>query len=112
MIASHVLALLPFALAALAGDSTTQCNTGSAKCCNSTQTVQQAQQSGLLKSCGLSVADLDAAGITGLVGVDCSPLSVVGVGSGCQANQEPVCCSDNTFNGIANVGCSPINVNL
>ncbi|KAH7907640.1 fungal hydrophobin [Hygrophoropsis aurantiaca] len=107
MIASRILALLPFAIAVLAGGSTTQCNTGSAKCCNSTQTVQQAQKSGLLASLGLNVGD-----VTGLIGVDCTPISVVGVGSGCTANQEPVCCSDNTVNGVANVGCSPINVNL
>ncbi|KAH7921842.1 hypothetical protein BV22DRAFT_1018540, partial [Leucogyrophana mollusca] len=53
-----------------------------------------------------------AVGIGALVGLHCTPLSVVGTASGCQANQEPVYCTDNHFNGLVNVSCSPLNLNL
>ncbi|KAH7919834.1 fungal hydrophobin [Leucogyrophana mollusca] len=108
MIASRIFAVLPLAALALAGGATNQCNTGSASCCDSTQTVSQAKDSGILGFLGA----VDVGSLTGLVGTNCSPLTVVGTGSGCQANQEPVCCTDNHFNGLVNVGCSPLNLNL
>ncbi|KAH7919706.1 fungal hydrophobin [Leucogyrophana mollusca] len=104
MIASRIFALLPLAVLTIAGE-TNQCNTGSASCCNSTQSVTD--KSGLLALLGLKVGD-----VTGLIGVDCSPITAVGTGSGCKANQEPVCCTHNNFNGVANVGCSPLNIGL
>ncbi|KAH7912641.1 fungal hydrophobin [Hygrophoropsis aurantiaca] len=108
MIASRFFALLPLAALALAGGSgTTQCNTGSASCCDSTQSAEDFSKTDLADSLGLSTGD-----VTGLVGLDCTPISVIGVGSGCKANQEPVCCTDNTFDGLVNMGCSPVNVNL
>ncbi|KAH7922911.1 hydrophobin, partial [Leucogyrophana mollusca] len=79
-----------------------QCNTGSASCCNSTQTAQQAQASGLLAKLGLSVGQ-----ITGLIGVDCTPITVIGTEGTCKATQEAVCCTDNGFQAGINLGCSP-----
>lgn len=38
-----------------------------------------------------------AADVTALVGLNCSPVSVVGTGAGCEANQEPLCCSNNKY---------------
>ncbi|KAF9240421.1 hydrophobin [Melanogaster broomeanus] len=46
------------------------------------------------------------AGVTGPVGLNCVP--VISADS-CQ--QQPVCCTGNNYNGLVNVGCSPINVN-
>ncbi|KAH7919192.1 fungal hydrophobin [Leucogyrophana mollusca] len=106
MIASRLFAILPLAVLAVAGGATNQCNTGSASCCNSTQSAKDFSESGIAGLLGIDVGD-----ITALVGLQCTPISVVGTGSGCQANQEPVCCTDNHFNGLVNVGCSPINLN-
>ncbi|KAH7921833.1 fungal hydrophobin [Leucogyrophana mollusca] len=107
MIASRIFAVLPLAVLAVAGGATNQCNTGSASCCNSTQSAQQFKASEIADFLGINVGDVGT-----LVGLHCTPLSVVGTGSGCQANQEPVCCTDNHFNGLVNVGCSPLNLNL
>lgn len=35
--------------------------------------------------------------VEGSVGLGCSPISVIGTGSGAVCNQEPVCCSGNTY---------------
>ncbi|KAH7912637.1 hydrophobin [Hygrophoropsis aurantiaca] len=106
-----VLAVAGLALASgpnrLARDGSSQCNTGGIQCCNQTQTSQQAQASGLLGLLGLNLGDIGAG-----IAAGCSPISAVGLGSGCQANQEPVCCTGNTFNGLINIGCSPVNVGL
>ncbi|KAG9310811.1 hydrophobin [Chiua virens] len=100
---ARVLALLPLVLAA----SAFQCNTGGAYCCDSTQTVQQAQNT--LVAYNLVNA---AAQIGGLVGLSCNPVTVIGTGNGCQAQQQPVCCQDNRENGAVNLGCSPANASV
>jgi len=69
-------------------------------------------------------------GLPGLMGTGCTPITVIGTGSGSDCTQQPVCCSDNYFvriqpsfsiseflklllqNGLINVGCSPINLSL
>ncbi|KAF1982441.1 hypothetical protein K402DRAFT_424548 [Aulographum hederae CBS 113979] len=30
----------------------------------------------------------------------------------CSSNQQPVCCTGNTFTGLIAIGCTPINVNI
>ncbi|THU91485.1 hypothetical protein K435DRAFT_674080, partial [Dendrothele bispora CBS 962.96] len=55
---------------------------------------------------GIVVQDVNA-----LVGVTCSPISVIGVGGdSCSAN--PVCCENNSFNGIVALGCVPVDLSL
>ncbi|KAJ3517675.1 hypothetical protein NLJ89_g351 [Agrocybe chaxingu] len=46
------------------------------------------------------------------VGAQCSPITVIGLSSGASCGSQPVCCSNNSFNGVVAIGCSPINVNL
>ncbi|KAH9942623.1 fungal hydrophobin-domain-containing protein [Amylocystis lapponica] len=79
-----------------------QCSTGPMQCCNS---VQEPSSENAQKLAGLLNIVLDSA--PGNVGVGCSAL--VG-GSGCSST--PVCCSNNQYNGLVNVGCVPIVVNL
>ncbi|KAH9479145.1 Fruiting body protein SC1 [Psilocybe cubensis] len=83
-----------------------QCNTGSLQCCDSTQSATSSSVAGLLGLLGVVVGS-----VTGLVGVNCSPISVVGI-SGNSCSAQPVCCTDNSFNGVIALGCSPINLNL
>ncbi|KAF8954462.1 fungal hydrophobin-domain-containing protein [Flammula alnicola] len=54
---------------------------------------------------------LDLGSITGLIGLTCSPLDILGIG-GNSCSQQPVCCSNNNFNGVIALGCNPINLNL
>ncbi|TFK73063.1 fungal hydrophobin [Pluteus cervinus] len=86
--------------------STSQCNTGEVQCCNSVQSADDDGSQGLTGLLGI----LGLGDITGQVGLNCSPLSVIGVG-GNSCSSQPVCCENNQFNGLINVGCTPINVN-
>ncbi len=44
----------------------------------------------MLSLIGVVVQDVDA-----LVGLDCNPITVIGVGTGDQCNTQAVCCQDN-----------------
>ncbi|KAF9558361.1 fungal hydrophobin [Agrocybe pediades] len=83
-----------------------QCNTGTLNCCNSVQSASSSSVAGLLGLLGIVVGD-----VTGLVGLNCSPINVIGI-SGNSCSAQPVCCTGNTFNGLITLGCSPINLNL
>ncbi|KDR84222.1 hypothetical protein GALMADRAFT_236905 [Galerina marginata CBS 339.88] len=83
-----------------------QCNTGDVQCCQSVQSASSPSVASLLTLLGVVVGS-----VTGQVGVTCSPISVIGVaGNSCSA--QPVCCSNNSFNGIVALGCTPVNLNL
>ncbi|KAF9005092.1 fungal hydrophobin-domain-containing protein [Cyathus striatus] len=83
-----------------------QCNTGSIQCCDSVQSASSSAVSSLLGLLGVVIQDL-----TVLVGITCSPLSIVGIG-GNSCTAQPVCCENNSFNGLIAIGCTPININL
>ncbi|EIW85896.1 fungal hydrophobin [Coniophora puteana RWD-64-598 SS2] len=120
---SRVSAVL--ALAALATATTTvscspqptsppkpasQCNTGGLQCCNSVQKSflpYQGSSSAVVKELGLLGVVLSDVNV--LVGLACSPIDVVGTSGTCSAN--PVCCENNDFNGLINIGCVPVNIN-
>ncbi|KAN0092576.1 Fungal hydrophobin domain containing protein [Tylopilus felleus] len=82
-----------------------QCSTGPISCCNS---VQQASViNSLLNEFGfLNVL----AGVTGQVGLGCSPITVIGA-SGTSCTGQTACCNGDTFNGVIQADCTPINVN-
>nr|AAD41222.1 Pri2p [Cyclocybe aegerita] len=123
MVAIKSLAILALPVMAMASplvprtDSPSQCNNGSLQCCNSSMTqdrgnLQIAQGvlggllGGLLGLGGL----LDLVDLNALIGVQCSPISIVGNANTC--TQQTVCCSNNNFNGLIALGCTPININL
>ncbi|KAF4584560.1 hypothetical protein EYR40_004559 [Pleurotus pulmonarius] len=103
-----ITALAAFAVAsplqARTGDN--KCNTGPVQCCNSVQKSDSAEVKKLA-----SLLALDIEGVVGEVGLHCSPvLAVVGGAPTCSG--QTVCCDNAHFNGLVNVGCSPINVGL
>lgn len=85
------------------------CNTGSIQCCKTTMDVStfhpQKRMSTLITLQSKSAAGSALLGLLGIVlegldvllGADCSPISVVGVGSGNACNASPVCCENNSF---------------
>ncbi|EIW57768.1 fungal hydrophobin [Trametes versicolor FP-101664 SS1] len=78
------------------------CNTGPVQCCNS---VQKAGTGGVIGAIlGLLDVVLDP---EALVGLQCSPLSAVGVG-GSSCSSTPVCCENNSQGGLISIGCIPI----
>ncbi|KIJ46686.1 hypothetical protein M422DRAFT_84046, partial [Sphaerobolus stellatus SS14] len=83
-----------------------QCNTGDAQCCNSVGAANSLPgASTILSLLGIVLQD-----VTADVALGCTPISVIGVGSGANCAQQPVCCTNNQFNGLINIGCSPISL--
>ncbi|KAI6144222.1 fungal hydrophobin-domain-containing protein [Pisolithus tinctorius] len=84
-----------------------QCNGGTTYCCNSVQDSSSSGVTSLLGLLGLSLGS-----ITGQVGLNCSPITALGVGSGASCTSQAACCTGDSFNGLINVGCTPINLSL
>ncbi|EJU04183.1 hydrophobin, partial [Dacryopinax primogenitus] len=83
------------------------CNVAGQHCCN--QLIQhQSSTANLI----FSILRLDSStqpDSGSSLGIDCSPLGSIASGETC--NAIPVCCSgDQTYNGLVNVGCSPISL--
>ncbi|KAF5367355.1 hypothetical protein D9615_010275 [Tricholomella constricta] len=91
---------------AVAVPSGNQCSSGAIQCCNSVQDADSAAVAVLTGLLGIVLSSL-----TGQVGVNCTPISVIGVG-GNSCTQQTVCCTDNSFNGLIAAGCTPVNLNL
>ncbi|PPQ77811.1 hypothetical protein CVT25_015305 [Psilocybe cyanescens] len=88
-----------------AGTTQNSCNTGDIQCCNQMYSAQSAQGNWLATLVGVVVGPL-----TGQIGANCSPISAIGAG-GNSCTEQPVCCTSNHYNGLVNVGCTPVNVN-
>ncbi|KAF8888264.1 fungal hydrophobin [Infundibulicybe gibba] len=87
-----------------------QCNTGNLLCCNSAEDSNN-PSAGTANLLGLLGIPLASVANTGLIGITCSPISIIGLGSGSCAAQ-PLCCQNNSFNGVIALGCHPINLGL
>ncbi|EKM81491.1 hypothetical protein AGABI1DRAFT_111797 [Agaricus bisporus var. burnettii JB137-S8] len=55
--------------------------------------------------------DIDLSLIEGIVGLTCSPITVIGGGNSC-ISQTACCTGNNYYGGLLVLGCSPINVEL
>ncbi|KAF4621002.1 hypothetical protein D9613_000974 [Agrocybe pediades] len=81
------------------------CNTGSTLCCNS---IQQSSTTAISQESARWSPRYHAPRLA------CScwrPLNILGVG-GNSCSAQPVCCSQNNFNGLLAIGCNPININV
>ncbi|KIJ48525.1 hypothetical protein M422DRAFT_81792, partial [Sphaerobolus stellatus SS14] len=85
----------------ISSEPISQCNTGDAQCCNSTSSASNPSTAALLGLLGIVVQGVDV-----LVGLGCTPITVIGAGQGANCAQQPVCCTNNNFNGLVNVGCT------
>ncbi|KAG8216110.1 hydrophobin [Butyriboletus roseoflavus] len=77
-----------------ASGTPSQCNTGSIQCCDS---VGSSGSNTVVDEI-LSFLNINVPSGTS-VGVSCSGTTA--------CTQQPVCCSNNSFNGIVSIGCSP-----
>ncbi|RXW19347.1 hypothetical protein EST38_g6511 [Candolleomyces aberdarensis] len=91
------------------GSEVSQCNGGEVYCCNSYHEVEKEDESW---KAIYALLNLDIEGLTGGIAANCSPLGVAAIGSGASCSSQTVCCQGNQYNGLINVGCSPINVAL
>ncbi|KAI1789334.1 fungal hydrophobin-domain-containing protein [Ganoderma leucocontextum] len=86
-----------------------ECNTGSLQCCDTVAPASSPDMSGILSALGVAVDVLNGLG-DGLVGTSCSPISALSLGGGVECNQSPMCCNNNTYQGLINIGCVPIHL--
>ncbi|GJE95854.1 fungal hydrophobin [Phanerochaete sordida] len=82
--------------------SVSSCSTGPIQCCDSVQKASSPAAANLLGLLGIVVEGVDA-----LVGLTCSPITVIGVGGG-QCSATTVCCENNSFGSLISIGCVPI----
>ncbi|KAJ3819346.1 fungal hydrophobin [Lentinula raphanica] len=76
------------------------CSTGPVQCCDSTAQADDPVAALILGLLGIIIpADV-------LVGITCSPISIIGAGSG-SCSAQTVCCSDNSSS-LISIGCIPI----
>ncbi|KAJ3554972.1 hypothetical protein NM688_g2826 [Phlebia brevispora] len=80
-----------------------QCNTGPIQCCDQVESASSAAGSLLLELLGIVLSDLNV-----LLGLGCSPITVIGVGAGGACSASPVCCENNSVGGLISIGCIPI----
>ncbi|KDQ62741.1 hypothetical protein JAAARDRAFT_203806 [Jaapia argillacea MUCL 33604] len=83
--------------------ATAQCNTGPIQCCDTVESASSPSAAAILKTIGVVVQDVNA-----LVGLTCSPITAVGVGSGSTCSAHPVCCTDNSWGSLISIGCVPV----
>ncbi|EJD00348.1 hydrophobin-domain-containing protein [Fomitiporia mediterranea MF3/22] len=87
--------------------SSGSCNTGPVQCCNSVEPASSENASKQLGLLGIVLQDVNIP-----IGITCNPISVLGLGSSGTCNAQTVCCENNNFNGLINIGCTPINLGL
>ncbi|KAF9042196.1 fungal hydrophobin-domain-containing protein [Panaeolus papilionaceus] len=83
------------------------CNTGPVQCCNSLQDAQNFDAIGIASLIGVAVS-----GLTGQVGLQCNPITGIGLGTGANCASSPVCCEENFQNQLVGINCTPITVGL
>ncbi|KDQ55625.1 hypothetical protein JAAARDRAFT_133553 [Jaapia argillacea MUCL 33604] len=80
-------------------DPASECNTGPIQCCDQVESANSPAAANVISSLGIVVQD-----VTALVGLTCSPITVIGVG-GSSCSAKPVCCQDNSYGGVISIGC-------
>ncbi|KAJ3853285.1 hydrophobin 2 [Lentinula lateritia] len=99
---SIALATLAVATPAPRGEPAGSCSTGPIQCCDSLQQSTDPGVAGLLGLLGIVLQGVDV-----LVGLTCSPITIIGLeNGGCSA--QAVCCEDNSNGGLISVGCLPV----
>ncbi|KAH8828838.1 fungal hydrophobin-domain-containing protein [Flagelloscypha sp. PMI_526] len=97
-----VFVLPAFAAAVAVGRREDKCNTGPVQCCN--QVVKANDPSHALL---VGLLNLGLLGTAVPIGLTCVPINIVGAG-GTSCTGQTVCCENNNYNGLVNIGCSPV----
>ncbi|KAI0355222.1 fungal hydrophobin [Trametes cingulata] len=107
MMFSRAIALavssLPLLAAATPLEARGVCDTGALQCCDSTEKAGSSAGSALLGLLGVVVQDVNV-----LLGLNCSPITVIGVGTGSSCSANTVCCQDNSHGSLVSIGCVPV----
>ncbi|OJT15408.1 Fruiting body protein SC3 [Trametes pubescens] len=81
------------------------CSTGALQCCESVQSADSLGIAPVLAAIGVILQDINIP-----IGLTCSPITVVGVGSGNACSSNTVCCDDNSLGGLLSIGCLPASI--
>ncbi|PVF92938.1 fungal hydrophobin [Serendipita vermifera] len=101
-IVSYLAAAIFITSALAAPTEINNCNVEQEYCCDQTYDSSDKNALSMFSWIGI-VAPVEGP----MVGVQCNPIvNIIGGVKGCQANA--VCCSQNNFNGLVNVGCNSI----
>ncbi|KAK7054481.1 hypothetical protein VNI00_003679 [Paramarasmius palmivorus] len=88
------------------GEPSSQCDVGELQCCKNVAQAGDPKAKDALGLLDIIVQDVNVP-----IGLNCDPITIIGV-SGTSCAAQPVCCKDNNFNGVVAIGCTPINVNV
>ncbi|KAI0764922.1 hydrophobin [Fomes fomentarius] len=58
----------------------------------------------------IALLGIDLKGVVTQVGLTCSPINVIGVGSGNSCSAKTVCCQNNSYGGAISIGCVPVSL--
>ncbi|KAI0669389.1 hypothetical protein C8Q78DRAFT_992976 [Trametes maxima] len=94
-IALAISALPILTVATPLGARDDSCSTGEIQCCQTTTQASSPAASQLLGLLGVVLQDMNVP-----VGLNCSPISVIGVGAGNGCSANTVCCEDNSFSNV------------
>ncbi|KAI0668057.1 fungal hydrophobin-domain-containing protein [Trametes maxima] len=103
--ALSALAILAVATPGGSGGGSGSCDTGPVQCCQSVEAAGSAAVAPILAALGVVLQDLSIP-----VGLTCTAINVIGVGSGNSCSADTVCCENNSFGGIAAIGCLPVSL--
>ncbi|KAI0755803.1 fungal hydrophobin-domain-containing protein [Fomes fomentarius] len=84
------------------GNST--CNSGPVQCCDSTALASSPEGANALSALHIVVKDINV-----VLGLQCSPISIIGVGISASCGNQAVCCEDNSHHGVA-INCIPVQI--
>ncbi|KIM57926.1 hypothetical protein SCLCIDRAFT_129401 [Scleroderma citrinum Foug A] len=101
---SSVVAAAPDSIAAR-----DTCSNGTLQCCTSTYDATQTNLNVLTGLLGIA-NDIPLVGP--LLATNCTPITVIGAGTGANCAQQTVCCQNAQYSGVINVGCTPVNLGL
>ncbi|KAJ4470016.1 hydrophobin 2 [Lentinula edodes] len=101
---SAALATLAVATPAPRNEPASSCTTGAIQCCNTVESANSASAATIINSLGIVLQDVNA-----LVGLTCSPITVIGA-SGGSCSAQAVCCDDNSHGGLISIGCVPVSL--
>ncbi|KAI0682230.1 hydrophobin 1, partial [Earliella scabrosa] len=79
------------------------CTTGPIQCCDSLESAKTVVGKAIMGLLGEIVPDSDV-----ILGLNCSPITGIGIGSGNACSSVTVCCENNAVGGIISIGCIPI----
>ncbi|KAF8063153.1 hydrophobin 2 [Lyophyllum atratum] len=84
-----------------------QCGTENLHCCDTIQYSDSSAIAPLLHTLNIVIE-----GVATPIGITCTPINVLGIGSDGPCAGQPVCCQNNDFHGVVAIACVPINIHL